>query len=76
MRFRDYIRVAGFLILMFGVLCLPTWYEGSPKRDTSVFNNFADMGFFLTTALVLIPIGIIVLVLSYLPAPSRKNKTR
>jgi hypothetical protein len=51
-------------------VCLPVGLGVSPKRDLSLFNNLADMGAFIKAALILIPVGLIVAVLSYLlPGP-------
>jgi multisubunit Na+/H+ antiporter MnhB subunit len=60
------VQVAGVAIASVGVLCLPVGFGVNPKRDLSVFFNLADMGLFIKAALVLIPIGVIVLLAGYL----------
>jgi hypothetical protein len=62
---RDLARVLGFVLLGFGFLCLPVGIGASPKRDTSVFFNVADMGLYLKVALILMPLGLVVIIVSF-----------
>ena len=59
-----------------GFMCLPIGYGASPKRDLSLFFNFADMGFFLTIALALIPAGLLTFAVSYLPTKKTQKRAR
>jgi hypothetical protein len=74
MTLRDYLRIAGVIMFSLGFMCLPIGYGASPKRDLSLFFNFADMGFFLSIALALISAGILTFAVSYIPL--RKNQKR
>ena len=58
--------IVGVVLFVVGFLCLPVGIGASPKRDTSVFFNFADMGAYLRVALVLIPSGVLIALLSFL----------
>jgi hypothetical protein len=60
------VQGAGVLISTIGFLCLPLGFGGNPKRDTSLFSNFADLGLFFQFALILIPAGVVVALLSFL----------
>jgi multisubunit Na+/H+ antiporter MnhB subunit len=60
------VQIAGMAIAAVGVLCLPVGFGVNPKRDLSAFFNLADMGLFIKAALVLIPIGVIVLLVGYM----------
>lgn len=66
MRPRDYVRIIAVLLLGFGVLCVPIGFGASPKRDTSAFANWADLGAVAWLALILIPSGILLFFLSYI----------
>ena len=63
---RVVIRVAGVVISTIGFLCLPVGFGANPKRDTSLFFNFADLGLYLQLALILIPAGVVLALLSFL----------
>jgi hypothetical protein len=65
-RFKDFVRLGGFLFVILGVMCLPLGYGVSPKRDLSVFFNLADMGAFLRWAVGLIGFGGILLLVAFL----------
>jgi hypothetical protein len=54
------------LVLLLGGMFIPIGHGVSPKRDLSVFNNLADMGAFLTWAVALIGIGIVLIVVAVL----------
>jgi hypothetical protein len=60
------IQVAGIILFFAGLLCLPVGWGASPKRDTSLFFNFADLGLYLRAALILMPVGIGVAISSFL----------
>lgn len=60
------VQVAGVVISTIGFFCLPVGFGASPKRDTSLFFNFADLGLYLKFALILIPAGIVIALLSFL----------
>jgi hypothetical protein len=51
---------------MIGFLCLPVGFGANPKRDTSLFFNFADLGLYFQLAVILIPAGVVVALLSFL----------
>jgi hypothetical protein len=76
MTLRDYLRIAGVIVFSLGFLCLPIGYSASPKRDLSLFLNFADMGFFLSIALALIPAGILTFAASYIPLKKNQKRAR
>ena len=59
------LRFSGIVALAIGAMCFPVGFGVSPKRDLSAFSNLADMGVFLKAGLVLVPIGVVVLVVSY-----------
>jgi hypothetical protein len=60
------IRIAGIIFFGIGFLCLPVGWGASPQRDTSLFFNFADLGLYLRVALILMPSGIGIVILSFL----------
>ncbi len=62
---RDVARMVGFVLLGFGFLCLPVGIGASPKRDTSAFFSFADMGLYLKIALILMPLGLVIIIVSF-----------
>ena len=62
---RDVAWVLGFVLLGFGFLCLPVGIGASPKRDKSAFFNFADMGLYLKIALILMPLGLVIIIVSF-----------
>jgi hypothetical protein len=63
---RVVVQILGVGICVIGFLCLPVGWGASPRRDTSLFFNFADLGLYLQAALILIPAGIVVALLSFL----------
>jgi len=65
-RLKHVLRLGGVVVAVIGLMCLPIGFRVSPKRDLSLFNNLADTGAFIATALVLIPVGLITIVLSYI----------
>lgn len=65
-RLKAGIRLAGILVLLLGGMSIPIEHGVSPKRDLSAFNSLADMGAFLTWAVALIGIGIVLIVVAVL----------
>ena len=63
---RIVVRAIGTVVSMLGLLCLPVGFGANPKRDTSLFSNFVDLGLYLQLPLILIPAGIVILLLSFL----------
>jgi hypothetical protein len=59
-------RVVAIVAFVAGVLCLPVGLGGGPKRRTSLFFNFADFGVYLEAALVLMGVGVVIALLSFL----------
>ena len=59
------LRTLGVAIPATGLVCLPVGYGINPKRDLSVFNNLADMGIFVTMGLILVAVGAILFVASW-----------
>ncbi len=69
MNIREYIKTAAIVLLAIGILCLPIGFGANPKRDTSAFYNFADLGIFLKIGLTLLAIGLfILLVIAFIPS--------
>ncbi len=60
------LRIGGAASLAAGVLCLPVGYGVNPKRDLSAFSNLADMGIFVTSGLIMVAIGAVLLLGSWL----------
>lgn len=65
-RLKARIRLAGILVLILGGMFIPIGHGVSPKRDLSAFNNLTDMGAFLTWAVALIGLGIVLIVVAVL----------
>ena len=65
-RFRTFARISGVVFLAVGLICLPLGAGGNSKQHTSLFFHFADVDGYIQIAMVLIPIGIAVILLSYL----------
>jgi hypothetical protein len=59
------LRILGATSIAVGFGCLPLGYGVNPKRDLSIFENFADLGMFVTMGLILMPVGVGMLVLSW-----------
>ena len=53
-------------VSVIGFCCLPVGWGASPKRDASLFFHFVDLGLYLQVALILIPAGIVLALLSFL----------
>lgn len=61
-----FLRIAGFVSFALGITCLPLGYGINPKRDLSAFNNLADTGVLVTLGLILMAIGAVLLLGSWL----------
>ena len=59
------LRIGGIFAALIGVTCLPLGFGVSPKRDSSLFSNLADMGAFIRLGFGLIALGVIGIGLSY-----------
>jgi hypothetical protein len=59
--------MGGIAVFAVGAMCLPIGYgHHHPKRDLSVFFNIAEMGDFIKAGLLLIGVGLIAVILSFL----------
>jgi uncharacterized membrane protein len=56
--------IVGVVLCLLGFTCIPLGYGASPKRDTSLFNNFADLGAFVHTGIALVCAGFLLIVLT------------
>ena len=56
-RFKYWLLGIGTVMASIGFLCLPIGYGASPYRNTSFFNNLADLGAFLNIGLIMLAIG-------------------
>jgi hypothetical protein len=65
MSFRHWIRIVAAILMGLGFLCLPN-PGGSPKRLTSLFFFFADIGSFFHLGLALAGSGIVLLLLTFI----------
>jgi len=64
-RAKVFLRIVGLAIAAAGLMCLPVGYGINPRRDLSVFNNLADTGMFVTMGLILIAVGAVLFVASW-----------
>lgn len=58
--------IGGVVLCCLGWMCMPLGYGASPKRDTSLISDFADLGAFKHTGIVLLCAGVLVIVLTLL----------
>jgi len=72
MNIRDYVKSTALVLLAIGILCFPIGFGASPKRDTSAFSSFADLGVFLKFGLIMLVIGLFLLLIASL-LPSRND---
>jgi hypothetical protein len=72
MNIREYVKTISIILMAIGILCLPIGFGASPKRDTSVFSSFADLGIFLKSGLIMLALGLLLLLIGPL-IPSRNN---
>ena len=63
---KEWIQSTGVVLVAVGFGCFPLGYGVSPKRDTSLFNNFADLGAFVKYGLTLLTLGATMMLLSFL----------
>ena len=63
---KAWIRGIGIVAVLVGVLAFPVGIGINPKRDTSIFHNFADLGLFAEYAFAPIGVGIVLIVISLL----------
>jgi hypothetical protein len=64
-RVKTFFRVAGTVLVIFGILFLPHGPVDNPKRHMSAFEFFVDLGAFTQVAWGLIAVGVVALVLSF-----------
>jgi hypothetical protein len=68
-RFKLILRVGGTILFAVGLFGLPRGYGDGyldAKRATSAFNNIADLGGFLSIGLILLGVGLIAFIVSFL----------
>jgi len=70
---KEWVRAVGIVLFALGVMCFPIGFGVSPKRDLSLFFNFADVGAFWKAGVVVVAIGVLVLIVSAL-FPSNKRQ--
>jgi len=70
---KEWVRAVGIVLFALGVMCFPIGFGVSPKRDLSLFFNFADVGAFWKAGVVLVAIGVLVLIVSAI-IPSNKRQ--
>ena len=63
---KNWFLIVGVVLCSLGFMCFPIGYGASPKRDTSLFNNFADLGAFIHTGIALFCAGLLVIALTLL----------
>jgi hypothetical protein len=63
---KSWFLIIGVVLCCLGFMCLPAGYGANPKRDLSLFSNFADLGAFLQAGIVLLGAGLIVIGLTLL----------
>jgi hypothetical protein len=73
MNAKEWVRSAGAVLVPIGLGCFPLGFGVSPKRDTSIFNNLADLGAFVKCGLVLLAMGVAVVLVSFM-MPGDKGK--
>jgi hypothetical protein len=59
---KEWVRIIGVLVTAAGLLCLPVGIGVSPKRDLSLFHNFADIDYFLKSGVLLVIVGVLFLI--------------
>ena len=63
---KNWALIAGILLCALGVECLPSGLGANPKRDLSLFQNYADLGAFTGTGVLLIGAGVLVILMTVL----------
>ena len=66
-KFKHWFLGSGIVVGALGLTCLPFGFGLSPKRDTSIFNNIADTGAFISPITgALLAVGILLIIISLL----------
>ena len=68
---RSWIRIIGVLIATCGAICIPTGAGANPYYFTLTFSYLAESGALFRIELVLLPVGIALIVASYIGDPFR-----
>ena len=63
---KTWFLIVGVVLCCLGFMCFPMGYGANPKRDTNLFNNFADAGSFIHTGAALFCAGFLVIALTLL----------
>ena len=63
---KTWFLIVGGVLCCLGFMCIPVGFGFSPKRNTSLFNNYADLGAFIQTGIVLFCAGVLVIALTLL----------
>ena len=70
---KEWVQTLGIVLTACGVMGFPVAIGVSPKRDTSLFYNFADPGAFWKAGIVLFGVGVLILLISVvIPGDERK----
>jgi hypothetical protein len=64
--FRQWIRGIGIVIALVGGLSFKFTPGINPERDLSVFHNLADLGLFIEYGFILVVVGTVLILLSFL----------
>ena len=72
----DWIKTTGIVLIALGILSFPVGFGASPKRNTSAFSTFADLGLFWKVGLILIASGLLALIVSAIISSLKKVKTK
>jgi hypothetical protein len=67
---KDWILIAGIVILAAGVVCLPVGQDATPERPLSLFYREADAGSFVSGSTFALALGALIIAIS-LFIPSR-----
>jgi CubicO group peptidase (beta-lactamase class C family) len=62
---KTWFLMTGIVLCCLGFICLPVGYGANPARDLSLFHNFADLGFFIPTGIMLFCAGLVVIILTF-----------
>ena len=66
MTLKTWSLIIGVVIFCIGIKCLPVGFGANPKRDLSIFNNFADLDAFAHTGIILLGVGLLIIVFTLL----------
>ena len=61
---KEWVQTIGIVLTASGIMRFPVAIGVSPKRDTSLFYNFADLGAFWMAGIVLFGVGALVVLIS------------